>query len=148
VGAVLSGFPYTEHFLNRGMANSEPFEKGDVAKGLFNWSKDKYLLASGHKAAQERLPAILTANPQDMTHADFARPARPSLSRLSEIRIPTLILVGDADIPDVHAHAGAIEAGIAGSKRMIISNAGHLMYLEKPEEFSHTVILFIESNIN
>jgi pimeloyl-ACP methyl ester carboxylesterase len=46
----------------------------------------------------------------------------------------------------VHAHAGAIEAGIAGSKRVVISDAGHLMYLEKPEEFSHQVIAFIESN--
>ena len=88
----------------------------------------------------------MTANPQDMTHADFVRPARPALSRLSEIHMPTLILVGDADIPDVHAHAGAIEAGIAGSKRGIISDAGHLMYLEMPEEFSGVVISFIESN--
>lgn len=146
VGAVLSGFPYTDHFLNRGMANSAPFEKGDVAKGLSNWSQDKYLLAPGHEAAQQHLLAILTANPQDMTHADFARPTIPSLSRLSEIRVPTLILVGDADIPDVHAHAGAIEVGIAGSKRVIIGDSGHLMYLEKPEEFSRVVILFIESN--
>lgn len=148
VGAVLSGFPYTDNFLNRGMANSAPFEKGDVAKGLSSWSKDKYLLASDHEAAQKRLLAILTANPQDMTHADYTRPARPALSRLSEIRIPTLILVGDADIPDVHAHAGAIEAGIAGSKRVIVSDSGHLMYLERPEEFSRLVISFIESNID
>ena len=146
VGAVLSGFPYTDHFLNRGMANSAPFEKGDVAKGLSNWSKDKYLLAPGHEAAQKRLLAILTANPQDMTHADFARPTRPAVSRLGEIRVPTLILVGDADIPDVHAHSGAIEAGIPGSKRVIINDTGHLMYLEKPEEFSRVAILFIESN--
>jgi 3-oxoadipate enol-lactonase len=146
VGAVVSGFPYTDHFLNRGMANSAPFEKNDVAKGLSNWSKDKYLLAPGHEAAQKRLLAILTANPQDMTHADYARPTRPALSRLGGIRVPALILVGDADIPDVHAHAGAIESGIAGSKRVIISDAGHLMYLEKPEEFSRVAILFIESN--
>jgi 3-oxoadipate enol-lactonase len=147
VGAVVSGFPYTDHFLNRGMANSRPFETGDVAQGLSNWSKDRYLLAPGHEAAQKRLLAILTANPEDMTHADFVRPTRPALSRLSEIRIPTLILVGAADIPDVHAHAGAIEAGITGSRRMIISDAGHLMYVEKPEEFSRVVIPFIESNI-
>jgi pimeloyl-ACP methyl ester carboxylesterase len=53
----------------------------------------------------------------------------------SKPRVPTLILGGDADIPDVHADAGAIEAGIGGSKRVVISDAGHLMYLEKPEEF-------------
>jgi 3-oxoadipate enol-lactonase len=146
VGAVVSGFPYSDHFLNRGMVNSQPFDKGDVAGGLSNWAKDKYLLASGHDPAQKRLHELLTSNPQDMTHADYVRPTRPALPRLREIRVPTLILVGDADIPDVHAHAGAIEAGIAGSKRVIISDAGHLMYLEKPEEFSRQVFAFIDSN--
>jgi 3-oxoadipate enol-lactonase len=146
VGAVVSGLPYSDHFLNRGMVNSQPFEKNDVAGGLANWAKDKYLLAPGHDAAQKRLLALLAANPQDMTHNDYARPTMPAISRLREIRVPTLILVGDADIPDVHAHAGAIEAGISGSKRVVISDAGHLMYLEKPAEFSHQVIGFIESN--
>ena len=146
VGAVVSGLPYSDHFLNRGMSNSQPFEKNDVASGLANWSKDKYVLAPGHEAAQKRLLALLTANPQDMTHNDYARPTMPAVGRLHEIRVPTLILAGDADIPDVHAHAGAIEAGISGSKRVVISDAGHLMYLEKPAEFNRQVINFIESN--
>jgi 3-oxoadipate enol-lactonase len=146
VGAVVSGFPYSDHFLNRGMINSLPFEKNDVPAGLANWAKDKYLLAPGHDAAQKRLLAVLTANPQDMTHSDFARPTLPAIGRLHEIRVPTLILVGDADIPDVHAHAGAIEAGISESKRVVVPDAGHLMYMEHPVEFSHRVISFIESN--
>jgi len=50
------------------------------------------------------------------------------------------------DIPDVHAHAGAIEAGIPGAKRVVVTEAGHLMYLEKPEEFSRAVITFIDAN--
>jgi len=146
VGAVVNGFPYSDHFLNRGMNNSKPFEKNDVAAGLANWAKDRYLLAPGHEAAQKRLMALLTANPQDMTHSDYARPTAPAIGRLHEIRVPTLILVGDADIPDVHAQAGAIEAGIPGSKRVVISDAGHLMYMEKPAEFGQRVISFIESN--
>ncbi len=146
VGAVVSGFPYTDHFFNRGISNSRPFEKKDVSGGLANWARDKYLLALGHDAAKKRLLDLLTANPQDMTHSDYARPTQPALSRLKEIRVPTLILVGDADIPDVHAHAGAIEAGVPGSKRVVITDAGHLMYLEKPEEFSRVVIAFIDSN--
>jgi 3-oxoadipate enol-lactonase len=148
VGAVVSGLPYSDHFLNRGMQNSKPFEKNDVNAGLTNWAKDKYLLAPGHDAAQKRLLELLKSNPQDMTHNDYARPAQAALPRLSEIRVPTLILTGDADIPDVHAHAGAIEAGIHGSRRVVVSDAGHLMYLEKPEEFSKIVIGFIHANSN
>ncbi|PYU57986.1 MAG: hypothetical protein DMG55_18290 [Acidobacteria bacterium] len=94
----------------------------------------------------KRLLDLLTANPQVKTHSDYARPTQPALHRLKEIGVPTLILVGDADIPDVHAHAGAIEAGIAGSRRVVITDAGHLMYLEKPEEFSRVAITFIDRN--
>src|SRR5258707_14407240 len=70
VGAVVSGLPYTDHFLNRGISNSQPFEKNDVPGGLANWAKEKYLLAPGHDAAKKRLLDLLTANPQDMTHPD------------------------------------------------------------------------------
>jgi pimeloyl-ACP methyl ester carboxylesterase len=55
-----------------------------------------------------------------------------------------LVLVGDADIPDVHAHAGAIEAGIPRARFVVINDVGHLMYLEKPAEFSRIVIGFLE----
>jgi len=148
VGPVVSGFPYSDHFLNRGMRNAKPFQQGSVTAGLENWAKDKYLLAAGHDQAQKRLLDILTASPQDLTHDDYARPTQPALPRLNEIRVPTLILTGDADIPDVHAHSGAIEAGIPRSRRVVVSEAGHLMYLEKPNEFSSIVISFIDSNLS
>ena len=128
------------------MQNSKPFQQNDIKAGLANWAKDKYLLAPKHEAAQKKLLEILTASPQDLTHDDYARPTQAALPRLHEIRVPTLILTGDADIPDVHAHAGVIEAGIYGSRRVVLTDAGHLMYLEKPEEFSSVVISFVECN--
>jgi pimeloyl-ACP methyl ester carboxylesterase len=39
-----------------------------------------------------------------------------------------------------------MEAGISGSKRVVIGDAGHWMYRENPAEFSHQVLGFIESN--
>jgi pimeloyl-ACP methyl ester carboxylesterase len=146
VGAVVSGMPYTAQFLNRGNVPFGLLAKGDTKAAIAAWSKDKYLIAPGNDAARKRLFDLLAANPQDMSHADFTLATKPALPRLKEIRVPTLILVGDADIPDVHAHAGAIEAGIPNSRRILIEGVGHLMYLEKPEEFSRAVIGFIETN--
>jgi pimeloyl-ACP methyl ester carboxylesterase len=146
IGAVVSGYGYSDHFLNRGIANNKPMEKNDTAGMISNWANDKYLLAADHTEAKKKLHDILSAAPQDLNHPDFVRPTPDSLPRLSEIRIPTLILVGDADIPDVHSHAGVIEAGIPNSRRIIVEDAGHLMYLEKPEEFSRLVITFIKSD--
>jgi hypothetical protein len=35
---------------------------------------------------------------------------------------------------------------LSKSKRAVIGNAGHLMYLKKPAKFRRVAILFIESN--
>jgi len=146
VGAVVSGMPYSQHFLDRGKHPFGLLAKGDVKGAIAEWSKDKYLIAADHEAARKRLFDLLVANPQDMSHSDHPLRSQPALPRLHEIRVPTLLLTGDADIPDVHAHAGAIEAGIPGARRVVLEDVGHLMYLEKPAEFSRLVIGFIELN--
>ena len=146
VGAVVGGMPYSEHFLERGNALGKPLEKGDVQGAVAAAVKDKYLVAASNDAAKKKMAELLTANPQDFTHADLELPVKPALSQLGAIHVPTLLVTGDADIPDVHAHAGAIEAGIPRSRRVVLKDVGHLMYLEKPAEFSDVVIRFIEQN--
>ena len=146
VGAVVGGLPYTEHFILRGMSNSEMLRKGDVPSGIKTWANDRYLIAPGNDAARKKLLDLLLANPQDMTHSDQVLPVKDALPRLGTIHVPTLILVGDADIPDVHAHAGAIEAGIPRARRIVVPGTGHIMYLEKPAEFARTVIDFIDTH--
>jgi len=145
VGAVVGGVPYSKHFLERGEVLGRPLEKGDLQGAIAAAAKDKYLVASGNDAAKKRMAEILSASPQGLTHPELELPPKPALPRLHDIRIPTLLLVGDADIPDVHAHAGAIEAGIPTARRVVISNVGHVMYIEKPAEFSRIVIRFLES---
>jgi 3-oxoadipate enol-lactonase len=146
VGAVVGGMPYTEHFLNRGKHADELMAKGDVQGALAEWAQDRYLIAPGNDEARKKLAALLTSHPQDMTHRDLPLRELPALPRLHEIHVPTLLINGDADIPDVHAHAGAIQAGIPGARRIVMSGVGHILYLEKPAEFSRLAIDFIERN--
>ena len=148
VGPVVSGMPYSQHFLDRAKHAFELLAKDDLKGAISEWSKDQYLITPGNDAGRKRLFDLLSANPQDMQHHDYPLPNKPSLPRLHEIHVPTLILTGDADIPDVHAHAGAIETGIPNSRRVVVAGAGHIMYLEKPREFSRLVIDFIEQNTN
>jgi len=146
VGAVVNGYPYSDHFLNRGRATWARHDNETRGAEIARISNDKYLTSADHPAARQKIRDLLTAAPQDFSHRDMSREVRSPLTRLHEIHIPTLILVGDADIPDVHAHAGAIETAIANSRRIVISDAGHLMYLEKPEEFMRIAVQFLEGN--
>lgn len=84
VSAVVNGFPYSDHFLNRGIQNSKPFQQNDVETGLANWAKDKYLLAPVHDAAKKKLLDILTSSPQDLTHEDYARPTPGGSATLAQ----------------------------------------------------------------
>ena len=77
----------------------------------------------------------LVDNPQNLKYTgEFeTREGAPASTRLKEIHVPALILVGERDISDVHAQAGAIEEGIAGAQKDVIINSGHLVQLEQPE---------------
>jgi tetratricopeptide (TPR) repeat protein len=91
--------------------------------------------------------SLLKANHQNIDNAKFGlrrNPDRQALGALGEITVPVLIVVGEYDIPDVHAHAGAIEAGIRGSRRIVIKDAGHIVPLEQPDAFDQAMMSFLK----
>lgn len=63
-----------------------------------------------------------------------------SLDRLSLVRCPTLVIVGEKDVITPLAEARAIHSGVAGSKLEILADCGHCSPLEKPDQ----VNIFIE----
>jgi 3-oxoadipate enol-lactonase len=67
------------------------------------------------------------------------------MGRLGELVTPTLIVTGEVDMLDVHAHAGALQALIPGARRIVISDSGHLVYLEHPEAFVDVITTFLKT---
>lgn len=135
-GPIVSGMGFSEHFRRRGLLNSRPwYQSNDAARTIENWANDMYLIDQRNAEARDRLRALLTAWPASATwQTTDGRPAdRPAAGRLAEIHVPVLILVGSSDIPDVHAHCGAIESAVPKARRVVVPNAGHLVHLEQPE---------------
>jgi 3-oxoadipate enol-lactonase len=145
-GAVISGVDSSAHFYRRNLANLRPvFAAKDVAGSIDAWATDPYLTDPSSAAARRKLREVLTAHPHqvDGSLPEGRQPARPAAARLREIHVPTLLLVGAGDIPDVQAQAGVLQAGIAGARREILSGAGHLAHLEQPERFNEAVLAFL-----
>ena len=146
VGPVVTGLPYSQHFNRRGITNALPrFREGDTQKVVENWVNDPYITDAGSTRARERIRELLAKNPGPVAGANLqpTPPERPAARRLGEIRKPTLILLGASDIPDVHAHAGALENGIERARRVVIPGAGHLVHMEKPGEWNEIVLKFV-----
>jgi 3-oxoadipate enol-lactonase len=64
--------------------------------------------------------------------------------RLGEIRAPTLVIVGQEDVPDMHAIADRLAREIPGARRATIENAAHAPSLERPREFDDLVLPFLD----
>ena len=63
--------------------------------------------------------------------------------RLGEIRVPVLVVVGEADVSDIHANADRLERDLPNAERAVVPCAAHLPPLERPEEFDRVVLDFL-----
>ena len=66
-----------------------------------------------------------------------------TINRLTEIHIPTLILVGDHDVPYILQIADLLADGIKGSQKVVIPNTAHHLHMEEPELFNGIVLDFL-----
>lgn len=87
---------------------------------------------------------MLTTRPSVLA-GDFRACDRFDLSdRLTEIQVPTLILVGDEDKMTPERFAEELAEGIPGAELAVIRGAGHMLPLEQPEEVASVVKGFLK----
>ncbi|MDZ7802156.1 MAG: alpha/beta hydrolase [Trueperaceae bacterium] len=78
-----------------------------------------------------------------MAHAFADADLRDVLPR---VRVPTLLLYGDADVRSPAFVADELEAGIPTATRVTLPRVGHVVNIEAPERFEHEVRTFLRSH--
>jgi len=68
----------------------------------------------------------------------------PAMERLAAIRAPTLVVLGEHDLPDFHAIADALHRQLPGARKAVLPGTGHMANMEAPEEFNEVVLRFLE----
>ncbi len=140
VGPSVSGLSYSKHFVDGVGAINARMAHGDMVGAI----KQSWAFSRGDDADAIRLVKLVMASPQDVNHHDPAVPPPPAAPRLGQIKAPTLVLVGEDDIADNQSQAGVVEYGVPGAKRVVIRNAGHMLYMEQPAAFTDLVIPFAD----
>jgi len=67
------------------------------------------------------------------------------LDRLSEIEVPTLIMVGEDDPGTPVSASKAMHERILESKLAILPSARHLSNVEQPQAFNETLVSFLRN---
>jgi 3-oxoadipate enol-lactonase len=66
--------------------------------------------------------------------------------KLGEIQVPTLVLVGEEDQPDMHAITERLEREMPGARRAAIADTAHVPSMERPREFDELVLPFLREH--
>jgi pimeloyl-ACP methyl ester carboxylesterase len=95
-------------------------------------------------AAMNRIPVThntwATADMQPLNPLD-----PPAARRLHEIQVPTLVIAGALDNPEILRAADVMTAGIEGAQQTIIPDSAHMPNMEQPALFNQAVLDFLAS---
>jgi pimeloyl-ACP methyl ester carboxylesterase len=67
------------------------------------------------------------------------------MGEMEKIRLPVLIVCGKEDRLTPVKYSEFLNKKIAGSRREVIENAGHMVMLEAPKALSRTILSFLDS---
>ncbi len=146
IGPAVGGMTASDFFRERNQRNDAPEKSGDLKAVARNWSNDPYIIAGTHDAARKEIYDLLVENPQDLKGSGPAISLQPpALARLRGVEAPTLVIVGSADIADVQANTGAIEAAMPVVQREVWADTGHLIQMEQPDRLVKRLEAFVKT---
>lgn len=135
-------------------SNSAGIRNGDIAQRAAN------LLPAGFDRMppefRELGPSYRAANPDGVRQwlelerkSKSGEPVRQrfgnviAAEKLNAIKIPTLLMTGDADLYTPPSLLRMVAAQIPGSEVVIVPDTGHAIYWERPDLFNRVVLDFI-----
>jgi pimeloyl-ACP methyl ester carboxylesterase len=78
------------------------------------------------------------------SHRSPSRPLQPpAAGRIREISVPILIMTAEHDIPACREMADLLDDAAPRSRKVVMADTGHLMHLEKPDDFNRHLADFL-----
>lgn len=109
-----------------------------IVKYAYDDNADPRLMELGYEEMMKRSPEVY--------HGDFSACNAFDVSgRLGEIKLPTLMIVGQGDKLTPPKYSEFLAKGIPGSTVRVIQDAGHMVALEQPKAFNQAVTEFMSA---
>jgi len=150
VAPSVGGHKPSEDVVRFGEEEEALFERGDLEGAT---ELNLRMWVDGPKRTPEQVNPSVRRRVHDMQYHAFTVPIPeaaeelelqpPAITRLEEVSVPTLIIVGDYDIPDKLALAQKLAGEIPGAHQVVIPGVAHMVTMEKPKEFNRVVLDFL-----
>jgi pimeloyl-ACP methyl ester carboxylesterase len=104
-------------------------------------------VARTRPAVIKELEAITRRNlaPFRMPFAPYVPMNPAAITRLGEVRAPTLVIIGDRDMPSIKQSAQIVTKEIKGAVLKVIPGADHALPFGWADEFNAAVLSFLST---
>jgi 3-oxoadipate enol-lactonase len=140
---ALDGHAWSDDWLRRWRQMTDAAKAGDIATAKRHWlSHALFEPALEHPktlAALETMVARYSGWHWWQRDPDLG-PPKPIADVLPGISIPTLMIVGERDLPDFQTIARRVAKDMPNVELRTIPEAGHMSNLEAPQEFNRLVL--------
>jgi pimeloyl-ACP methyl ester carboxylesterase len=121
------------------------------------WEQEDELVEGGDLDGATELTLTLFARPEvhetlrpmqrrayELQASAEGEPLWPDARPLAEIRVPTLVLVGEHDLPDFQAITARLADELPDARLEVVAEAKHVPSLEMPDTFDALLLEFLD----
>lgn len=153
VDSGLMGFEDTGEFMQEMQKRRELVRREGVGEKFVRASMLSALFDGiRHNPEQRALARAMVSGWSGASWRDttvYPKPERTQADRVHEIRVPTLVLVGELDGPRFHRIAGMLASRIKVMRKYVVpGGAGHIPPMETPEAFNDILLDFLGGAVN
>jgi pimeloyl-ACP methyl ester carboxylesterase len=134
MGPGLTGFPFNAKD-EAVLAMLARAKTGDAKGAMELWLQHPMMApAMARPAVAARIRPIAMDNARIWTNLGIGErvPNPPAIKRLAEIKAPTLVIVGERDVPDIQAIVKLVAASVEGARVEVVPGAAHMPNMEEP----------------
>jgi len=138
VGAAISGLSFRAYTDEQGERAEAAWNAGD-----FRGAADVWLEVWAPVSTDDELREIAYANAEIDTDDFELDGDPPAVERLGELRLPTLVLVGDREVQSIVDTSRKIAADVEGARLELMAGADHIPNRAQPDDFDRLVLEFL-----
>jgi pimeloyl-ACP methyl ester carboxylesterase len=87
----------------------------------------------------------LTALRNEAKRDELRAPGPDRVARVQEIQKPTLVVVGEYDLPDIREAADHLASRLSDPPAVVVQDAAHLVGFEQPDAFNGALVEFLKT---
>lgn len=146
VDSVLGGHRWSDEWNERFGHIGHTAHTASVEAAKAEWLADPLFAPANERpdVAARLRQMVMDYSGWNWMHRDPHRSQEPpAAERLTQIAVPTLVLLGERDLPDFHAVADTVTRQVSGARKVVLPGVGHMANMEAPEPFNAAVLGFL-----